>query len=313
MSDAATTAAAASIVVQPFVQKMLTVSLAFTMLTIAVGLKPHDFEFVRSHPRSVLIGFITQIIGLPLITLGLITILDVGPALALGMIIVACCPGGAMSNLITKISGGDAAYSVALTMLSTLFSGLLLPIAILFWASLHAPADALIDEVNIDRAAFVIRTGMILIIPLSTGLLVSHFRPKLADVLHRRFMPVALLILIFLIVNGIISNRHLLIEFGHVMIPLVVLHNGIAFVLGGLVGRAFLKDRRKGRALIFEVGIQNAGLGLIIVLAELSAFGEAAILVGTWSLWHLMAGFVLAGFFRRHDLRRGAAVKATLD
>lgn len=303
MTDAATAAAATSIVVQPFVQVMLTASLAFTMLTIAVGLKPHDFQFVRTHPRSVLIGFFTQIVGLPLVTLLLILLMSIPPSLALGMIIVACCPGGAMSNLITRIAGGDTAYSVSLTMLSTLFSGLLLPVAILFWASLHAPADALIDEVNIDRTDFVFRTALVLIIPLSTGLLISHFRPALADLLHRRFMPVALLILVFLIVNGLISNRHILAEFGAIMVPLVIVHNAAAFATGAIVGRFFLSDRRKGRALIFEVGIQNAGLGLIIVLAELSAFGEAAILVGTWSLWHLMAGFILAAAFRRFDLR----------
>ena len=237
----------------------------------------------------------------------LVMLLPISPELALGMLIVSCCPGGSMSNLITKIAGGDTAYSVSLTMLSSVFSALLLPFAILFWVALYTPANNLIEQVNIDRVGFIIRTCLILVIPLGIGLALAHKKPNMAEWLHRHCMPASLAILIILIISGLISNYDVLLEYGPVMIPLVILHNGTAFLVGALFGFILIKDRRKSRALVFEVGIQNTGLGLIIVLAELGEFGEAVIFVGTWGIWHLIGGFLLANMFRyadtRHDRR----------
>ena len=304
MSDPVLAADAASLTIDPVIQLLLAASLAFTMLTVAVGLRPQDFQFVRAHPTSILVGFCAQVIALPLVTLLLIKALSVSPGLALGMIIVAACPGGAMSNLITKIAGADAAYSVSLTMLSSVFSALLLPVAILFWISFHAPANGLIDQINIDRTGFVLRTTFILVVPLGAGLALSHFKPILSAKLHQKFMPISVLILFGLIVAGLASNSDILVSHGAQLIPLVVLHNAMAFITGGAIGYIFLKDRRKSRALVFEVGIQNAGLGLIIVMAELDGVGEAALLVGTWGIWHLIGGFTLANLFRYFDKRR---------
>lgn len=292
-------AGAAAIAVDPVTQLILSLSLAFTMLTVALSLQPQDFRFVRAHPTSIFVGFIAQVVALPAVTLLIIKLLDVSPGLALGMVIVACCPGGAMSNLITKISGGDAAYSVALTMVSSVFSALLLPIAILFWVGLHEPANQLINNINIDRAAFIQNTTTILVIPLAVGLLVSWQKPVLADKLQRRFMPISLLILVALIIAGLHDNFDVVVEHGSRLFPLVILHNALAFLTGALIGRLFLPDRKKARALTIEVGIQNAGLGLIIVMAELGGFGDAALMVGTWGLWHLVAGFGLATTLRK--------------
>ena len=291
---------AASIAVDPVTQIVLSISLAFTMLTVALSLKPSDFAFVKSHPTSVIIGFLAQIIALPIVTLIVIKLMGLSAGIALGMIIVACCPGGAMSNLITKIAGGDAAYSVSLTMLSSVFSALMLPLAILFWVTWHAPANTLIDDINIDRVKFVQDTTIILVVPLAIGIFTSWKRPALAIKLQARFMPVSLLILFGLILAGIINNSDVILSHGAEIIPIVILHNGLAFLTGGLIGHFFLSDPRKARALIFEVGIQNAGLGLIIVMTQLGGLGEAALLVGTWSIWHLVGGFGLAAILRKY-------------
>ena len=299
MNEQLGAAGAAAIAVDPTTQLILSLSLAFTMLTVALSLQPQDFRFVRAHPVSIIVGFLAQVVALPLITLMIIKVLSVSAGLALGMIIVACCPGGAMSNLITKISGGDAAYSVALTMVSSVFSALLLPLAILFWVGLHQPANELINTINIDRAEFVKSTTLILVIPLTLGLIVSWQKPVLADKLQRRFMPISLLILVGLIVGGLHDNFDVVVEHGSRLFPLVILHNALAFVTGAVIGKIFLPDNKKARALTIEVGIQNAGLGLIIVMAELGGFGDAALMVGTWGLWHLVAGFGLASALRR--------------
>lgn len=284
--------------VSPLVQKILAGALAFTMLSVAIGLKPGDFSFIRSHPRSLIVGSFAQLIALPLLTIVLIKLLEVNPALSLGMIIVACCPGGSMSNLITKLAGGDAAYSVALTMISSVFSAALLPLAILFWVSLHAPADALIDQVNIDRASFIIRTSLILLVPLATGVFIASKLPELASKLQKIFMPISVLLLMGIIISGLITNRAVLVEYGLAVMPLMMLHNALAFAVGAGFGFLILKEQAKARALTIEVGIQNAGLGLIIIVSELGGYGEAAVMVGAWGIWHLIGGFVVAGIFR---------------
>jgi len=290
----------ATITLDPVVQRALGLSLAFTMLSVALGLKPSDFAFVRSHPRTVLIGSLVQLLALPVLTLGLIYLMQPCPGIALGMLIVASCPGGNISNLLTRIARGDAAYSVSLTLVSSVFSGLLLPIAILFWTGLYEPTASLLDEIELDRIAFLITTSLTLVVPLTIGLLVAHFKPKLAANLHRRFLPFAIAILVVLIVTGIVTNLDLLAAFGLTIVPIVILHNAAAFMLGGISGKLLL-DAGKARALTFEVGIQNTGLGLLIVLAQLGGVGSAAVIVGTWSIWHILAGFMLANIFRLLD------------
>jgi len=282
-------------------QGVLTAALAIIMFAVSLGLKPRDFSFIRSHPMSVFIGTITQLIGLPLLTLSLIYIISPNPGIALGMLVVACCPGGNVSNLLTRMSGGDTAYSVALTMVSSVFAAIVLPFAILFWTGLYEPAAALLQDIHIDRPKFIITTSITLIVPLAIGLFLAHRKPPLAQFLSRYLMPLAVLILSSLIIIGTITNKHLIFDYGTETLPIVILHNALAFLLGALTGRFALKDTKKMRALTFEVGIQNTGLGLLIVLSQLGGIGSAAIIVGSWSIWHLLAGFILANVFKLFD------------
>lgn len=278
------------------------------MLAVSLGMHVTDFDFVKKHPTSILVGTIAQLIGLPLLTLGLIVAITPAPGIALGMLVVACCPGGNVSNLLTRISKGDAAYSVSLTMISSIFSVALLPFAILFWTGLHEPTAALLQEINIDRPKFVIATSITLLAPLTVGLAIAHHKPDLAQKLSGIFMPMAISILILLIMAGVITNKHLILDYGTETLPIVIMHNALAFTLGGLTGYLFLKDTAKTRALTFEVGIQNTGLGLLIVLSQLGGIGSAAIIVGSWSIWHLFAGIILATVFRTlHKSKRQPA------
>lgn len=291
------------ITVDPFVQNMLSISLGFTMLSVALGLKPSDFSFVRTHPRVILIGSLTQLVLLPLMTLALILLIEPTPGIALGMFIIASCPGGNISNLLTRIGHGDAAYSVSLTMVSSLFVGIFLPFAIIFWTSLYEPTATLLDQIDIDRAAFVTSTTIVLLAPLTIGLLTVHYRPALAARLNKIFIPIAVSIVGLLVTIGIFTNTELIATYMTSMFPLIIGYNALAFLLGFLIGKWFL-SHRKARALTFEVGIQNTGLGLIIVLAQFGGVGSTAVIVGGWSIWHMFAGLVIAYLFRLHDRYR---------
>lgn len=288
----------AVITLDPATQLGLALSLAFTMFTVALGLKTADFAFVRAHPRSILAGLMAQIIGLPLMTLALLYIFDPMAGIALGMLVVACCPGGNVSNLFTRLSRGNVAYSVALTTCSSIFSAMFLPFAILFWTGLYGPTRDLVETIQLDRISFIINTSVTLLIPLALGIFLAHARPQLAEKLQGYCLPIAVLIILIIVVVGLSTNASLLRDFGATIMPFVILHNATAFAVGGIVGRTALKTVPARRALAFEIGIQNSGLGLLIMLSQFGGLGSGAMIIATWGIWHFVSGFALTAVFR---------------
>lgn len=273
------------------------------MFSVALTLKLEDFGLVRREPGRVLGGVAVQLLGLPLLTLGLILLLSPPASIALGMLIVASCPGGNVSNLLTRASNGNTAYSVTLTAISSVSAAVVTPLSILFWAGLYGPADALVRSLDVDPWPFFTQTAALLAVPLVLGMALNHWRPDLAGRIARILGPLALGCIALLVAVGIVQNWPLILATGAVIIPIVVLHNGSAFALGWLSGRAMGMETARRRALTFEVGIQNSGLGLVILLSQFSGVGGAAAIIGTWSIWHLVGGSLLTGLFRLVDSR----------
>ncbi|WP_417461529.1 bile acid:sodium symporter family protein [Kordiimonas sp.] len=286
------------ITLEPGTRLGLAIALAFTMFSVALGLKADDFSFLRNHPRRVAIGFLAQVLGLPLVTLLILMIFKPIAGIALGMLIVACCPGGNVSNLFTRLSGGDTAYSVTLTTCSSIFSAALLPFSVLFWTGLYAPTRELVNTIDLDRAAFIINTSLTLLIPLALGIFLAHARPSMAMRLQRIFIPVAVLIIAVIVVIGLASNMSLLRDFGSVILPYVIAHNALAFALGALIGFAAKFNATTRRALVFEIGIQNSGLGLLIMLSQFGGLGSGALILATWGIWHFIGGFTVLAIYR---------------
>lgn len=276
----------------------LTISLAVMIFSVALTLKPADFAFLGRRPKMFLGGLSTQILGLPLMSIGLAHLLAPTPSVAFGMIVVACCPGGNVSNLLVLMARGNAAYSVSLTAASSALAFIVTPIAILGWSSLYPPTAELIRSVDVDMLPFILQTGMALGFPLAGGMVISSFYPKLAAIIQPVVYAISIAILIALVAVGIWSNWELLLASSHIIAPVAIIHNAAAFALGALMGRLLSLDDGSRRALAFEIGIQNAGLGLVIVLTQFPSLGGAAAVVGFWSLWHLAAGMMLAGGFR---------------
>jgi len=279
----------------------MSASLVVMMFTVALGLKIADFKALKSEPRPVIIGAIAQILGLPLLTLGLIYLLGPVPSVALGMIVVACCPGGNVSNALTMFGRGDTAYSVSLTAISSVSAALITPVSILFWSALYAPTNALVGTLDISPWPFITQTVALLAFPLAMGMLMSEKKPELAARLRTALSPVALAILFGLILVGGYTNRDVLFATDHGLFPVVLMHNGLAFAMGGLTAWVFGMSMARRRSLTFEVGIQNAGLGLLILLSQFDGVGGAVAVTGLWSIWHIAAGFVVVALFRSYD------------
>jgi BASS family bile acid:Na+ symporter len=281
------------------------------MFTVALSLRLEDFHAVRRQPVRILGGVVAQIIGLPLVTMGLIAIISPPASVALGMIIVASCPGGNVSNILTHFARGNTAYSVSLTAISSVTSAIATPVSILFWSSLYPPTAALVHTLEVDPLPFLTQTLSLLALPLAVGMLVAAKFPKAAAAMRKVLSPLSLVSLALLVAVGVQQNWNVILVAGMVVIPIAIIHNASAFVLGAGTARLLRLDIARRRALTFEVGIQNSGLGLLILLSQFDGIGGAAAITAMWSIWHLISGGAIVGLFRTLDwVHKGDKQKA---
>ncbi len=282
----------------PGASVIMPIVLAVIMMSVALNLHLSDFKIIKREPWRFAGAATLQLLGLPLLTLGLVHLIDPIPSIALGMIVVSCCPGGNVSNFFTHLARGDTALSVALTATSSLFAALLTPVSILFWTSLYGPANALVSEISVDPWAFVLQTTVLLAVPLAIGMGLAHRFPKTAARIRPGFMVAAILALTFLVIGGLASNWEIFTGTALLVLGIAIGHNAAAFALGAIGARLMGMEAKQRRSVTVEVGIQNTGLALVILLSQFDGLGGAAAITGLWSVWHLFAGAGLTALFR---------------
>lgn len=293
------------IALDPVGQAGIALSLIFIVFGVALGLRTSDFVILRTAPVLFFGGVASQIVVLPLATFLLVLAIAPPPSIALGMMVVASCPGGASSNFLTFLARGNVAYSVSLTATSSIAAALLTPALILFWSDLYGPTAALLETIDLDPVSFLIQTTILLALPLVAGMAVAHFRPGVADRFRRHIARAGVAILAGVIVYGSWNLLPLLFEALPLIAPIAILHNAVAFACGAAAGRLLKADVATRRALTFEVGIQNSGLALVILLAQLQGLGGAAAIAAVWGVWHLVAGGLIVLLYRQIDRREG--------
>ena len=293
------------IVLDPIGQAGVALALVLVMFSVALGLRVDDFAFLREKPLLFAGGVISQVVILPLVTFLLILVLRPAASIALGMIVVACCPGGAVSNLLTYLSRGNVAVSVALTATSSLLAAILTPTSILFWSQAYEPTATLLRTLEVNPLIFIGQTALLLAVPLVLGMVLAARAPDVAARIKQRTTVLGVSVLVGVIIYGIVYFFPVLFPALPLLGGIVVLHNTLAFATGALAGRALSRLSATRRALTFEIGIQNSGLALVILLSQLKGLGGAAAIAAVWGVWHLIAGGLLAVFFRQLDVIRG--------
>lgn len=279
----------------------LQLILSLMMFAVALGLRTEHFRFFKDNPKIYLAGVFAQIIGLPVLTLLICYVVNPPPSVALGMILIACCPGGNTSNLLALFGRANTALSVSLTATSSLAAAFITPISIIFWSQLYAPTQSLLTDINLDKASFLQNTLMILALPIIIGMFMARFAPSLSAKLQKPLSAIAGLGLIAIIVGACLQYIPVFFQLGITIFALVIAHNGLAFLMGYLSGVISGADKPSRRALTFEVGIQNSGLGIVILLTQLGGLGGAGVVAGLWGTWHIIAGLILVGLFRLND------------
>ena len=297
------------IVLDPAGQAGVALALVIVMFSVALGLRVEDFSFLRDKPLLFVGGVVAQVVVLPLVTFLLVLALRPAASIALGMIVVACCPGGAVSNLLSYLSRGNVAASVALTATSSMLAAILTPTSILFWSQAYKPTATLLKTLDVNPLLFVLQTTILLAVPLVLGMIVAAKAPDVAKRIRKRTTVLGVSVLVCTIIYGIAYFFPVLFPALPILGSVVVLHNTLAFATGALAGRILSGVSATRRALTFEIGIQNSGLALVILLSQLKGLGGAAAIAAVWGVWHLVAGGLLAALFRYVDSSKALATE----
>lgn len=266
--------------------------LGTVMFGMGLTLKLQDFKIIFSRPKDVVIGCLAQFVVMPLLAWGLVRLFQLDEALAVGVVLVGCCPGGTASNVITYLAKGDLALSVGITSVSTLLAPLLTPL--LTWALAG-------KSIDVDVMSMFLSILWVVILPIVMGLLVKWIWPNFIE-RTIDYLPAFSSIAIALIVAIIISaNASKLLAGGLLIVLVVMLHNIFGLCLGYLAGWMLRLSEPKKRAISIEVGMQNSGLASSLATIHFAAYPLATIPGAIFSVWHNLSGAAVAYYFRRRD------------
>lgn len=264
--------------------------LGVVMFGMGLTLNLNDFKIVFSRPKDVIVGCLAQFTMMPLLAWGLARVFHLDEALALGVVLVGCCPGGTASNVITYLAKGDLALSVGMTGVSTLLAPLLTPL--LTWALAG-------KSVDVDVAGMLLSILWVVILPIVVGLIVKGLWPKFTEKATDYLPAFSSVAIAFIVAIIIAANASKLLAGGMVIIVVVMLHNLCGLGLGYLIGRLLGLAEPKKRAISIEVGMQNSGLASSLATLHFAAYPMATIPGAIFSVWHNISGALVARLYTR--------------
>lgn len=278
---------------------MLNIALAIIMFGIALDIKIDDFKRLIKNPKILFVGLLSQFILLPFLTFVLINIIKPYPSFALGMIMIAACPGGNVSNFFSKMANGNAALSVSLTAFATIISLVMTPLNLHLWGSLYEPTNEILKSVSLNPFELFKLVLLILGIPIVLGMLVNHYHHEMAKKINKILRPFSIFFFLLLIVIALYDNADVFKNYIHLVLFLVIFHNIYAFLIGYLTAKSFKLNKKDCKTISIETGIQNGGLGLLLIFSFFDGLGGMALLAAFWGVWDIFSGMVLATYWGR--------------
>ena len=273
--------------IQPSVINYL---LGVVMFGMGLTLNLHDFKIVFSRPKDVVIGCMAQFTVMPLLAWALARLFQLDEALALGVVLVGCCPGGTASNVITYLAKGDLALSVGMTGVSTLLAPFLTPL--LTWALAG-------KSVDVDVVSMFLSILCVVILPIVVGLFVKWLWPRFTEKATDYLPAFSSITIAFIVAIVIAANADKLLAGGLLIVVVVMLHNVCGLSLGYLIARLLALSEPKKRAVSIEVGMQNSGLASSLATIHFAAYPLATIPGAIFSVWHNLSGAAVAYLYRR--------------
>ncbi|KAF0238931.1 MAG: bile acidNa+ symporter BASS [Prolixibacteraceae bacterium] len=291
----------------------LNVTIAFIMFGVAIDIKLQHFKDLLMNPKSVVIGLISQFVLLPSVTFLFIMLLGPTPTVALGMILIAACPGGNISNFMTAMAKGNVALSVSLTAIATLAATFMTPLNFALWGKLFvkyyniAGAGTFLVPIEIDFFQMLQTVVILLGIPVAIGVLFSHYLPKITVKIKKPIRQLSIVIFIAFVIILLSANFDHFMRFIHLVFIIVLIHNGLALLSGFGAATIFKLPIADRRAVTIETGIQNSGLALVLMFnpkifpPELE-LGGMTIIAAWWGVWHIISGFVISYLWTRKKI-----------
>ena len=286
-------------------QLVLSLVLATMVFSVALELKVADFTRVAQSPRAVVCGLVPQFVLLPGATWLATLALDLPPNVEAAMILVACCPGGSLSNVVTHFGRGNTALSVSISAVAALMALFLTPFNFTWMVASNPATAGWLRQLDIEASAIWWSLLALLAVPMALGLALGRVAPALTETLRKPLANLSLLALLAFIVLGLVRERQLLTAQILPQLLIVVLHNAAGLLLGYAAAMAFRVDERDRRAVMIEGGMQNSGLALGIIAVQFNADLGMVIIASLWGIWHIVSGMSLALLWRRKDARLG--------
>lgn len=278
---------------------VLNITIAFVMFGVALGLKAENFKKVILNPKPAIIGVLSQFILMPTMTFLLILIIDPSPSVALGMILVAACPGGNISNFFTALAKGNAELSVSLTGIADLSAIIMTPFNFAFWATLYSTTSDMVIPITIDPFEMLKLIVILLGIPTVIGMSFSAKFPKITEKIIKPIKILSILIFIGYIVGALSLNFDFFLQYIHLIFVIVLIHNALALLTGFSVAKLFRLSDRDSRTITIETGIQNSGLGLVLIFNPnlFNGLGGMAFIAAWWGIWHVISGLIIGSIW----------------
>ncbi len=273
---------------------ILNVTLAFIMFGIALELKLENFKILFRQPKSVVAGLLAQLLLLPVVTLLLIFIFNPQASIALGMILVAACPGGNISNFICSIAKGNTELSIVLTIITSIGAIFFTPFNFAFYGNLYGPTSEILKEISLNWFDVMQTISLIIIIPITVGMICKRKFPKFSIAISSKLKVISMILFLIIVAAALGANYANFIATIGSIATLVFLHNAIAIITGYSTARIFKLPFSQQKTLAIETGIQNSGLGLLLIFSYFEGLGGMAIIAAAWGIWHIISGFGLA-------------------
>lgn len=272
----------------------LNLILALVMFGIALDINLSDFKQTLKRPKALCVGLFSQLILLPLVSFLLVLLLKPQASIALGLILVASCPGGNVSNYFSALAKGNVTLSISMTVVTSLLALVFTPLNFAFYASKYPAAQGLLETIVVDPLSIAQTMTIIILIPVGMGILMKQYFPSIAQAVHRILKYLSIVLMMGIIVGAIYVNRGLFFQYINVIFFLVLIHNLLALSVGYLSAYFSGLDPKERKTISIETGIQNSALGLVLIFSFFDGLGGMAMIVGWWGVWHLISGFTFA-------------------
>lgn len=278
---------------------IMNIVIGFIMFGVALDLQVSDFKRSLKTPKPALIGLACQFFLLPAITFVLVSIIQPIPSIALGLFLVAACPGGNLSNFLTHYAKGNTPLSISMSAISTVLAIVMTPLNTMFWASLYGPTKEIMTSFSISVVDMFTTIFFMLGLPLIIGMYIRKKFPKFATRFNQIMMKLSIVIFVLFVVIMVANNFDAFINNVGAVVWVVILQNLLAICIGYFSSRALKVNERDRRAIAIEVGIQNSGLGLVLIFTFFGGLGGMALVAAMWGIWHIISGLAIATFWSR--------------